>query len=205
MPYTNPWSDIIPDGAANANTVDDAIRQLRLDVHERMNAVVADWTTDPVVPIGGSGSGTGVKVGKVLFLPFAQWSMLNNAYSDPAAGNERFLYVAAGVEAWCPVNLPPDVTIRQIDLMFYRDTLNTTTLSLRRRMFTTAIVAVDTQVAIAVSPAAFYMQILTISGMSEVVTDQSYYYLIAKGAGGLGPKIYAAKITYDCPDSTATL
>lgn len=54
MPYTNPWSDIIPAGTDPANTIDDQIRQLRLDIHDRMDHVVADWTDDPVVPLSGS-------------------------------------------------------------------------------------------------------------------------------------------------------
>ena len=48
MPYTNTWVDNIPLGSALANTIDDQIRQLRLDIHERMDSVVIDWTADPV-------------------------------------------------------------------------------------------------------------------------------------------------------------
>ncbi len=51
MAYTNaPWSNIIPAGSASANTIDDAIRQLRLDTQERMDDLVDDWITgDPVI------------------------------------------------------------------------------------------------------------------------------------------------------------
>jgi hypothetical protein len=49
MPYTNPWSDSDPPGSQAANTADDEFRQLRLDLHERMNDLVEDWTDDPVV------------------------------------------------------------------------------------------------------------------------------------------------------------
>ena len=51
MAHSNVWSNIIPAGGDAANTADDAIRQLRVDIHERMNEVVTDWTADPVVPI----------------------------------------------------------------------------------------------------------------------------------------------------------
>jgi len=51
MAYTNtPWSNIIPAGGDPLNTADDQIRQLRLDIQERMDDVVVDWTVDPVVP-----------------------------------------------------------------------------------------------------------------------------------------------------------
>ena len=50
MAYTNAWSNIVPAGSDALNTADDQIRRLRLDVQERMDDIVADWTTDPVVP-----------------------------------------------------------------------------------------------------------------------------------------------------------
>ena len=51
MPFTNAWSDVIPAGSAAANTIDDQIRQLRLDIHERMDSLISDWTADPLIPL----------------------------------------------------------------------------------------------------------------------------------------------------------
>lgn len=48
MAYTNSWSVIIPAGSDPA-TVDNDLRQLRLDFQERMNSLVDDFTDDPVV------------------------------------------------------------------------------------------------------------------------------------------------------------
>ena len=50
MAHSNVWSNIIPAGSDNLNTADNQIRQLRLDIQERMDEVVDDWTADPVVP-----------------------------------------------------------------------------------------------------------------------------------------------------------
>lgn len=55
MPHTNPWSDTDPPGSQAANTIDDEIRQLRLDIHERMDDIVVDWTADPIV-LAGAGA-----------------------------------------------------------------------------------------------------------------------------------------------------
>lgn len=52
MAYTNEWSNIIPAGSANANLIDDHIRQLRLDVEERLSSFFSDIDDDPLVPIG---------------------------------------------------------------------------------------------------------------------------------------------------------
>lgn len=49
MAFTNVWSNIIPAGSDPANTADDEIRQLRLDVDERMDTLVGDWSADPIV------------------------------------------------------------------------------------------------------------------------------------------------------------
>lgn len=55
MPYTRPWSDSTPPGSRNANEIDDAIREFKVDVHERMDDIVVDWTSDPIVlDIGGT-------------------------------------------------------------------------------------------------------------------------------------------------------
>lgn len=53
MAFTNPWSDIIPAGSDPANTADDELRQLRVDVHERMDTIVGDWTADPLFVLTG--------------------------------------------------------------------------------------------------------------------------------------------------------
>ena len=51
MAHTNEWSNIVPAGSDALNTADDQIRRLRLDIQERMDEVVDDWTADPVVPL----------------------------------------------------------------------------------------------------------------------------------------------------------
>ncbi|KKL99426.1 hypothetical protein LCGC14_1814570, partial [marine sediment metagenome] len=51
MAYTNSgWPTNIPAGSDNLNTADDQLRRLRLDLKERLNDIVDDITTDPVVP-----------------------------------------------------------------------------------------------------------------------------------------------------------
>lgn len=54
MPYDNPWVNNTPLGSDLANTIDDQIRRLRLDIQQRMDDVVNNWFADPVVPTGGT-------------------------------------------------------------------------------------------------------------------------------------------------------
>jgi len=49
MAYTRAWSVITPAGSDPLNTADDEIRSLRVDINDRMDDLVDDWTVDPVV------------------------------------------------------------------------------------------------------------------------------------------------------------
>src|SRR5437660_2448837 len=51
MAYTRIWDETKPVGATTqASDIDLVFQQLKQDIRERMNALVADWTTDPIVP-----------------------------------------------------------------------------------------------------------------------------------------------------------
>lgn len=55
MSYTNSWSNTIPLGSSAANLIDDDIRQVRLDIYERINTILGSngaMTADPVMPVG---------------------------------------------------------------------------------------------------------------------------------------------------------
>jgi hypothetical protein len=47
--YTNAWSNVVPAGSDPANTADDHMRRIRLDLFERLSDIVQDWTADPVL------------------------------------------------------------------------------------------------------------------------------------------------------------
>jgi hypothetical protein len=50
MAYSNPWNETAPLGSAARNTVDDIIRQLKVDLRERFEATLfVDFSADPLV------------------------------------------------------------------------------------------------------------------------------------------------------------
>lgn len=51
MPYSAVWSEAIPAGSLSASDIDQAIRDVRRDVRERMSTIfgMADWSADPLV------------------------------------------------------------------------------------------------------------------------------------------------------------
>lgn len=78
MSYSNAWSDTIPLGSELASHIDDQIRQLRLDIHERMNTLVTDWTADPVVLINPASTDNSRLFEYHLFFPVTSSLMLLN-------------------------------------------------------------------------------------------------------------------------------
>ncbi len=54
MAYTNIWNDTLPTGSEAANTLDDIIRGLKVDVEERFEDIFAmpNFTDDPLRPYG---------------------------------------------------------------------------------------------------------------------------------------------------------
>lgn len=46
--YTRAWDDAAYPGTTQAKLIDDKARELRVDIHERMDDIVKDWTADPV-------------------------------------------------------------------------------------------------------------------------------------------------------------
>ena len=64
MAHTRAWSDSTPLGSRAAREIDDSIRELKVDIHERMDDIVEDWTADPIVLKSGvSGGGGALKQG----------------------------------------------------------------------------------------------------------------------------------------------
>jgi hypothetical protein len=71
MAYTNVWTIVSPTGSTPAKQIDEEFRKFRLDVQERMNSIVTDWTADPVVPsssFGGPATGKGIYIQSSSFV-----------------------------------------------------------------------------------------------------------------------------------------
>jgi hypothetical protein len=67
MPYTNVWSLSLPDGDEPAPTIDDIIRQLKLDLEERINTILGfpqdQAFADPLIAYFDAGnSGTAKEI-----------------------------------------------------------------------------------------------------------------------------------------------
>ena len=90
MPHT-PWLETQPLGTADSGTIDDIIRALKVQIRERMNDIVVDWTADPVVLKTTSISKTGLKE---FVAPFGL-SILSGSLGVDS--EEKFVQITGGV------------------------------------------------------------------------------------------------------------
>src|SRR5690349_20727762 len=132
MAFTNAWSDVIPAGGTQAKLIDDHIRQLRLDLHERLNAVLTqDWTADPLVLLDII---SGKKNDKKLTLPYSAFvkePLGKEIYYDA----DKLIVFTDSAPIKCPIVLPPGVTLKRVELMNDINDSGGVTMDIRKRPF----------------------------------------------------------------------
>ncbi len=118
MAFTNVWSNIIPAGSDPANTADDELRQLRLDINERMDQLVEDWTADPLLTLTGIRRTVYWTDG--AFQIFGTGTTLSEGYSNsslkmhPAALTDTINWVIR-------MNVPVGATLQRVEGRVFRD------------------------------------------------------------------------------------
>lgn len=195
MSHTNAWTDSIPLGSELAKNIDDQIRQLRLDIHERMDDIVADWEADPVVlQPGGSGS--------TIIIPCAAFNAdqssgftnsnvannLSHLYVEATAGNPHWF---CGLAAYAPIG----AEIIKLEWLIDRGTAATVTTNLWSVDFTLTP-GIGTQEH-TMSTSAGAIQIMD-SGAISVTIDAAKYYSLEFDQGNTGTqkaKLYAVRVT----------
>lgn len=149
MAYTDIWNESAPAGSAAANTVDDQIRQLKLDLRERINTIlgVAIGTAfaDPLIASGYDLTTLGPLAVSQTFTIYLPWSLgaaqgaqtsPNPAYlmsgHTPTAG-DGIQYNGVDALNWIvPVVLPVGVTITTLTACWYSTGTQSPTHSFRK-------------------------------------------------------------------------
>lgn len=200
MSYTNTWSDTRPLGSGQANTADDEIRTLRLDLHERMEAIFENWTADPlVVKQSAFGNATGKVLtihGTAFVVEPSETASLN--YDDNGVTNVSNL--AQPIRAWVP--LPSGVVITNINWVVSNGDAGATSLILGALTHGIAL-SVETLSSLASSVSGVsavdsgVIALTTIAGKA--------YFLKADRGGGAEFGVHSVQITYNTPDSRSTI
>lgn len=199
MPFSNAWSTAIPSGASPANTIDESIRQLRLDLEERIEAaLITDLAADPLVPLPAI---SGKVTGKEIYIP--AWSFVaHNDFADTVVGSNLYINDTNGGATFrAPLVLPVGCQITRAVLMYDNRSGGTTQWNLQKSAF--GLVASLTDV--------FALRNITGTGivnddsgaLTETIAANSMYFVnVAAVQGG---RIYGVKIVYDTPDCRNTL
>lgn len=187
MAYSNAWSDTVPLGSADADTIDDAAQQLRADIHERMNDVVADWTADPVVPKQQK------RTGLVLILPGS--FIKERQTQDDVTQTDKYYQSdnSATNDEYFPIPARNDWKITKVEALFDLSGDTSVTIALYKVAFDTGT-AQTTVGSVVVSAAGVGIQ--TVFSGNETVSD-SYYQVKFTGSNAGRHLIYALRVTYD--------
>lgn len=198
MAYTRGWSDGTPAGSRAANQIDDAIREFKVDLHERMDSTFAvDWTADPVVArdeIKGAATKTCIIHGTAFTMETSD----NGSYNDTGESG-----LGTFGSYWAPLLLPPGVTITKVRWLVTNNNAVTLSLFLRMMEFSTALTITTHNAMTTVVVGAQIKD----SGALAVLVDATHaYYLAFDSNGGVATvhQLHAVEVTYDCPDSRFT-
>ena len=195
MPYTNAWSNVIPAGTILARQLDDHIRQVRLDVAERMADLVEDWTADPVVP---KEIWKGAVTGKKLIVPAAFGMIDTNAALDVIENGAGIQNSAS--QFVIPLPLPLGVTVTLVELLADRRSNASITWDLYVKSFSGA--AAVSQASVLHNIAG---DVISATGVLALVTDADSWMYVLVNTSGAAKDIYAARVTYNTPDARNTI
>jgi hypothetical protein len=192
MPFTNSWSDIVPADTDLADEIGADFRRLRVDIHERMNAVLTvDWTTDPLVL--KTDNATGLK----RIISAAAFNSNQNAQSNNMLdGSQRVN--GGGVILYAPLDcLPVGAIINLVEWMIDRGTALSFSCSLCRLQFVSPLAAVQFIDTVPIAVAGLTIQ----QGLALTHTiDAGYQYFLKVTALTSGSGLlYGARITYTLP------
>lgn len=172
MAFTNAWSTVIPAGSAAANTADDQIRQLRLDIQERMNEVVGDWTLDPVIKS-----------------PWRHWSLGAPESSssgtlswtvDGTANGEALIpgFITVNDLGWrLPLFIYPGTTLTDVTIRVHRTNTTAQVKFIVQSLDCSTDPFVLTNLTGLVTSALTGLHDLSSGVLSEVVSEDKAYYL----------------------------
>jgi hypothetical protein len=194
MPYTRSWNDATPAGTRAANQIDDAIREFKVDLHERMDSTFSeDWTADPVV---AKAAVSGKVTGKYLL--FGPHIMTNRQDEHDTTHQELYFQFDGTEAAQGNLIFPIGITIVEFAILVDKISGVNMTVEFYRSSFTTGTktsIHTFTHSAVGISQS-------TSPALAEV-TDLDRMYMIR--AVGNGCRFYGARAKYNTPSSVAVI
>jgi len=206
MAFTRGWDDAAPPGTRNANEIDNAIRELRVDINERVasklfTTPIPNTTVEADLVVRPEVLGNATKKLLIHGVAFQIESTDDGNYGDDGLSG---LGVHEPFQA--PLLLPPGVTITRIRwLVSLSGAAQTVTGTIKSMAFGAghAAATLDTRNT-SVNGAD---QILDSGAISLALDDTHCYFLVIDSGGGLTAvfTIHGVEITYTNPDCRNTI
>jgi len=178
MAYTRTWDNAAPPNARDANEIGEAIRELRVDIQQRLASFFEDIDVDPLVP---NDTYSGAATDRVLILSPFDIPEADNIAQDLGAGYVSLTTGGSAGTARKPLVIPVGYTITELALAMSITNGDTTTFSLRCVDITTgAETNISGDQAIAGTGS---LAVNTSGALAHVVTNvQQFYVTIALDA-----------------------
>jgi hypothetical protein len=202
MAYTRAWSDSNIPGSTQANQIDEEFRASKVDIHERMNELVVDWTADPVVPLAAL---KGALLNKILVIPHTSFWATTQTGLVLTTQYISVQFVTGPLLAG--FTLPVNVTLKQLDILCDLRAAVPVDYTIYKTAYTNPpdLSILDSGQIITVGLQVFQSGVIS---PTEIVSGNEIYY-ISFDQGGTGAvesfRLYGVRAIYDCPDSTATI
>jgi len=204
MAYTRTWDSTTPTATSQLSAGDDAIRALKVDIEERLSALLEDIDADPpslqsdIVGTIGSKTGKQIIIGPHAFVPVADddntsWEAAYVAIDD----GPNFTIRASVV-------LPIGVTVTKIEMLGDKNTADGITCVLKGAGFSAAPSApANKHTALSRTAAGVGIEATGTLAIA-VVADELLFLEVAGDVNG-NARLYGVRITYDASDATETL
>jgi len=193
MAYTNPWDETAPLGTAAANTLDDIVRQLKLDLRERMDTILAaggKFSDDPIILVPAK------RTGQVLSIHPA--SAVSEFGDEPAQYGNGHQVLTSSTQPthllFVPLPLLDYWKVTKVEVLLSRGANVNATVEFARASFDTA----NTKTVIGtLTHTATGIAIGVVFTGSETITSGFTYWINIESSASNPMTFAGARITYD--------
>lgn len=201
MPYTRAWNNATPPGTRAAKEIDDAIREFKVDVDERLETLIDPTTTiddDPLVLKPGI---TGTVTGrKMVYPPYLVQPINDDDDVSYADGYFQGDNNTGHLTAYMPITIPVGYVITLFE--FYADKIAGASVTGRLLSRLLATGGAGTLDSGDIVRSAAGVGVASSAALSHTVLDTEACFVKFTGVNGSRYRIYGVVITYDKADSS---
>ncbi|PIQ16431.1 MAG: hypothetical protein COW67_03015 [Flavobacteriales bacterium CG18_big_fil_WC_8_21_14_2_50_32_9] len=190
MPFTRVWNNTTPAGTRAAKEIDDAIREFKVDVFERLSQLFVDLDVDPIelVPkFGPKATDRVIVIGPQSINSF-------NDEDDVTYRDNYFEGDPAGETARMRITLPVGYTLKLFEASVDKNLGTSVTADLKVVNINSGLV---TSLSGPLVRSVGSIGLVTSAPLSHVI--QNNEYLMAFFSGTNRYRIYGVRLTYDVP------